>query len=74
LASKGVKNAAKAAVTLSVKAGNAKADGTLTEQGKKRQAMGNAGRAKDRAAKYSGHKPSEFKYNAKTNLATLKRK
>lgn len=44
----------------------------LTEYGKKRQAMGAAGRAKDRAAKRSGRKPSEYKYNAKTNRATLK--
>lgn len=46
----------------------------LTEYGKKRQSMGAAGRAKDRAAKRSGRKPSEYKYNAKTNRATLKKK
>lgn len=46
----------------------------LTEYGKKRQAMGAAGRAKDRAAKASGRKPSEYKYNARTNKATLKKK
>jgi hypothetical protein len=46
----------------------------LTEYGKKRQAMGAAGRAKDRAAKASGRKPSEYKYNARTNRATLKKK
>lgn len=45
----------------------------LTEYGKKRQAMGAAGRAKDRAAKRSGRKPSDYKYNAKTNRATLKK-
>jgi hypothetical protein len=32
--------------------------------------MGNAGRAKDRAAKASGGKASDFKYNPKTNQAT----
>jgi hypothetical protein len=46
----------------------------LTEYGKKRQAMGAAGRAKDRAAKESGRKPSEYKYNPRTNRATLKKK
>lgn len=45
----------------------------LTAYGKKRQAMGAAGRAKDRAAKRSGRKASEYKYNAKTNRATLKK-
>ena len=43
----------------------------LTKKGKKRQKMGAAGRAKDRAAKRSGHKASEYKYNPRTNRATL---
>jgi hypothetical protein len=46
----------------------------LTAYGKKRQAMGAAGRAKDRAAKASGRKPSEYKYSSKTNRATLRKK
>ncbi len=46
----------------------------LTEYGKKRQAMGASGRAKDRAAKASNRKPSEYKYNSRTNKATLKKK
>lgn len=46
----------------------------LTKYGKKRQSMGAAGRAKDRAAKESGRKASEYKYNAKTNRATLKKR
>ena len=46
----------------------------LTAKGKKRQSMGAAGRAKDRAAKTSGRKTSEYKYSKKTNRATLKRK
>lgn len=52
------------------KAGNLKA-GTqeLTDKGAKRQEMGAAGRAKDRAAKYSGGKPSDFVYSSKTNRA-----
>ena len=45
---------------------------TLTAKGKKRQAMGAAGRAKDRAAKRSGRKPSDYNYNPRTNGATLK--
>ena len=44
----------------------------LTKHGKKRQAMGAAGRSKDRAAKRSGKKPSDYKYNPKTNGSSLK--
>ena len=52
-----------------------KPDGTLTAAGKKRQDLGNAGRAKDRESRYSDgkNKPSDYKYNAKTNAATLKK-
>ena len=46
----------------------------LTTKGKKRQAMGAAGRAKDRAAKYAGKKSSQYKYSKKTNRATLRKK
>jgi|TARA_Y100000296_G_C5169600_1_gene256554 hypothetical protein len=46
----------------------------LTAKGKKRQALGPAGRAKSRAAKKNkGRKPSDYKYNKKTNRATLKK-
>lgn len=48
--------------------------GTLTAKGQERQALGNDGRAKDRAAKLSGKPASSYKYNAKTNSATLKKK
>jgi len=44
----------------------------LTKKGKKRQKMGAAGRAKDRAAKKSGRKASEYKYNPRNNQATLR--
>jgi hypothetical protein len=55
------------------KAGNIKKGSQeLTKKGKKRQKMGAAGRAKDRAAKRSGRKPSEYKYNARNNQASLK--
>ena len=57
---------------LLIKRGHMTRDGKLTQLGAKRQALGNAGRAKDRAAKYSGHKPSDFKYNSKTNGTRLK--
>jgi hypothetical protein len=63
------------AVKQQQKAGNLNPGSTtLTPKGKKRQEMGAAGRAKDRAATYSGHKATEFKYSAKTNRATLKGK
>jgi hypothetical protein len=44
----------------------------LTPKGAQRQAMGAAGRAKDRAAKRLGRSPEEFNYSKKTNRATLK--
>ena len=72
LASKGVNGANSMAKTLLKKRGQMDASGKLTAEGKKRQALGNAGRAKDRAAKASGHKPSDYKYNPKTNSAKLK--
>lgn len=43
-----------------------------TPKGEKRGAMTPAARAKDRAAKYSGNKASEYKYDATTNRATKK--
>lgn len=45
----------------------------LTPKGKKRQEMGAAGRAKDRAAKRSGRKPSDYTYNQLNNTARLKK-
>jgi hypothetical protein len=46
---------------------------TLTDKGKKRQKMGAAGRAKDRAAQRSGRSTKEYVYSKKTNRATLKK-
>jgi hypothetical protein len=66
LASRGVKNAKSVADRLLTQRGHLK-DGKLTSEGKSRQSLGNAGRAKDRAAKYSGGKPSDYSYNPKTN-------
>lgn len=73
IAARGEGNAKAIAHGLLVKRGHIKPDGELTAAGKKRQDLGNAGRAKDREAKYSGNKPSDYKYNAKTNAATLKK-
>lgn len=48
----------------------------LTNKGVVRNAMSPAQRAADRAAKASSgnHKPSDYSYNAKTNMATLRSK
>lgn len=61
--------------SLLIKRGHMTADGKLTQEGARRAALGNAGRAKDRAAKYNGkHSPKDYKYDAKTNMATLRNK
>lgn len=73
LASRGVKGAAGMAAALLRKRGQMDGKGNLTAKGKKRQALGNAGRAKDRAAKRSGGKASDYSYNPKTNRAKRKK-
>lgn len=56
------------------RSGNLKPGTTeATAKGKRRGAMTPAARAKDRAAKRGNHKPSDYKYNRKTNLATLRK-
>lgn len=45
----------------------------LTAKGKKREAMGAAGRAKDRAAKAGGGAASDYTYNQLTNAARKKK-
>lgn len=72
LASRGVKGAEGMAMALMTKRGQVK-DGKLTTEGKKRQQLGAAGRAKDRSSSSSKHKPSDFKYSSKTNRATLRK-
>lgn len=52
-----------------LKPGTAKA----TPKGARRGAMTPGQRAKSRAAKASGGKPSDFKYNAKKNTATKRK-
>jgi hypothetical protein len=55
------------------KSGSLKAHSdTLTKKGEARSKMGAAGRAKDRAAKETGHAAKSFKYNQLTNRARLK--
>lgn len=71
LAARGVKGANKMAIALLTKRGQYK-DGKLTKEGEKRQALGNAGRAKARAVKYHGGKPSDYSYDAKTNSTRKK--
>lgn len=71
LAATGVKDAKHMAVALLTKRGQMKG-GKLTAEGEKRQAMGASGRAKDRAAKASGGKASDYKYDKATNRATRK--
>ena len=51
------------------KSGNLDSKGEATSKGKKRGDMTPASRAKDRAAKKSGGKASEYKYNKNNNTA-----
>lgn len=44
-----------------------------TKAGKVRENLGNEGRAKDRAVKSGGGKPSDYVYNPKTNLTRRKK-
>ena len=54
------------------KSGNVDSSGNATKKGKKRGAMSPAERAKDRQAKYSGGKPSDYKYKSSNNTALKK--
>jgi hypothetical protein len=69
---KGVPNARVEAIMHLRHSGVLKADGTLTAKGRSRTAMGPAGRAKDRAARQTGHKKTDYVYDPRTNRATLK--
>lgn len=73
LRGKGIKNAKGAAYAFLTRAGILK-NGKLTAKGKRRNAMSPGQRAKDRAAKRSGRSTSSYKYNKRTNRATLKRR
>lgn len=48
--------------------------GNLTAAGRLRDSMTAEERAKDRAAKKSGRRVQDYKYNPRNNRATLKRK
>lgn len=72
LRARGVDNAKGVAISLLKKRGQMDSKGRLTEKGEKAEKRGRDGRAKDRAAKYSGRKADDFKYNPKTNRAKLK--
>lgn len=72
LASRGVRGAKGMAQALLEKRGHLK-DGKLTSEGRARQALGNEGRAKDRAVKATGGAPSDYVYNAKTNRTKKKK-
>jgi hypothetical protein len=73
LRGKGIKNAKSAAYAFLTRAGLLKG-GKLTAKGKKRNSMTPGQRAKARASKASGRSASSYKYNKRTNRATLKRK
>jgi len=73
LASKGKKDATGLARALLISRKHIKPDGQLTKEGTERQFLGASGRAKDRAAKRSGRSVEEYKYDKKTNSATLKK-
>lgn len=75
LKAKGKSDSTAHAIAVSVlqKSGNLKKGSTkATAKGDKRGKMTPGQRAKDRAAKTSGGKTSDYKYNKKTNRATKK--
>lgn len=73
LKARGVSNANDKARQLLVKRGHTDKNGNLTPAGKKRQDLGNEGRAKDRESKRTGRSSSDYNYNPDTNRATLKK-
>ena len=62
------------AIAILKERGHMKEDGTLTLAGQKRNMMTAEERAKDRAARRTGHPTKDFTYSARTNRATLKGK
>jgi hypothetical protein len=60
------------AIALLKKRGDMTKSGVLTKKGKARDNMTAEQRAKDRAAKRSGRPATDFKYDPRTNWATLK--
>lgn len=75
LRAKGYSNRSAHAIAVKAlqRSGNLKKGSTeATAKGERRGRMTPGERAKDRAAKKSGRKTSEYKYNKRTNRATLK--
>ena len=72
LAARGVDNAKGVAFGILKKRGQMDSAGNLTSEGKAREALGSAGRAKDRAVKASGGKPADYTYDPKTNKTRKK--
>ena len=63
LARDGVEDARNEALRILRERGHVKKSSEeLTTEGRRREAMGPAGRAIDRASKQSGHKPSDYRY------------
>jgi len=63
-----------AAIEVLQKRGHVDAKGNLTAEGKRRDAMTAEERALDRAKTRTGKPTSAFKYDPKTNRATLRKK
>ena len=59
---------------LLIKRGDMTPKGKLTAKGRKRDAMTAEERAVDRAARAAGRSKKDYKYDPRTNRATLKRK
>jgi hypothetical protein len=57
-----------------IRRGHMTKSGALTAEGMKRDAMTAEERAKDRAAKRSGGKPSDYTYNRAKNSARLRKR
>lgn len=62
------------AIAILQKRGQMDSKGNLTAAGKKRNNMTAKERAVDRSAKKSGKPKTSYKYNPKTNRATLKKR
>lgn len=60
------------AIAILKKRGDMNPDGSLSAKGKKRDNMTAEERAKDRAAKRSGGKPSDYTYNPNANSTKKK--
>ena len=64
----------KSAEAILKKRGDMNAKGELTKAGKVRDAMTAKERAIDRESKRTGNEPSSYKYDPRTNRATLRKK